>query len=282
MTWQTKISSLRNDSRVVASAASALSFAAGGTLAYFVTKKIVETKYTRIAEEEIQEAKKYYGDIHEKQREYNPEELIEELKKQDGESDLERQLEAKYAVGDDQRIAYEKIAKDYQPEVVPDYDKLEEETEVVEEEVRDESGRVVSRNIFVTDKSTWGEGDEWDQELEDSKRLRGQPYMITQEQFLTNNLEHDQTTVTYYEEDEVLADERDSPINDKERTVGVEHLEKFGYGSGDNHIAYVRNESMEMDFEITHSEGSYTQEVLGFKHSDDGRPRIRKFRGDDE
>jgi hypothetical protein len=65
--------------------------------------------------------------------------------------------------------------------------------------------------------------------------------------------------------------------------VGDDNL-RFGYGSNDSNMVYVRNPRIEMDMEIVRSQGTYTKEVLGFddeaelKHSG----RRRRFRESDE
>ena len=42
-------------------------------------------------------------------------------------------------------------------------------------------------------------------------------------------------------------------------------------------MLFVRNEKIEVDFEISRAFGSYAKEVLGFEHSDD-EPRSRRRR----
>jgi hypothetical protein len=94
---------------------------------------------------------------------------------------------------------------------------------------------------------------------------------------MENEPDHIQHTLTYFEGDDVLTDEEDQPINETDDTVGNANLLKFGHGSKDNNIVYVRNEKLDLDFEITRSKGSYIKEVLGFIQHDD-RKRVRSFR----
>lgn len=127
------------------------------------------------------------------------------------------------------------------------------------------------------------EYEDFDYDKEIANRDRNHPYVITHDEFFTNETDYIQTSLTYYEEDDVLTEtEDDSVIDDTERTVGNDNLLKFGHGSKDNNVVYVRNDVMETDFEILRSKGNYAREVLGFIEHSDSRSRPRKFRSDYE
>jgi hypothetical protein len=121
------------------------------------------------------------------------------------------------------------------------------------------------------------EGD-WDAEVR--KRTSDKPYIVTQQEHLESELT--QITLTYFEEDDVLVDEGETPIEKVDETVGEINLTRFGHVSKDNNVVYVRNERLEVDFEIVRNKGSFAKDVLGFiEHSENlGRPR--KFRRDYE
>ena len=98
---------------------------------------------------------------------------------------------------------------------------------------------------------------------------------------MENDKEFNQVTLTYFEGDEVLSDERDQTVDDVDGLAGEDNLQRFGHGSGDPNVLYIRNEHISLDMEILRSKGKYTHEVLGFiEHSD--QPKIRRFRSDDE
>jgi hypothetical protein len=118
-----------------------------------------------------------------------------------------------------------------------------------------------------------------DFDIEEEMRNRNpdEPYVISEEEFLENEPEHVQHNLTYFEEDDVLTDEQDQPIPDTEETVGNANLLRFGQGTKDNNTVFIRNEKLNIDFEVSRNKGSYVREVLGFIQHDDRR-RVKSFR----
>lgn len=115
---------------------------------------------------------------------------------------------------------------------------------------------------------------DWDWELEVKRRADnpGKPYVITREEFEDNPDHHEQITLTYFAGDQILSDEADQTVEDTDRVVGEENLKRFGAGSEDNKVVYIRNEKISADYEVLYSDGWYQVEVLGgepeLKHSD--------------
>lgn len=134
-----------------------------------------------------------------------------------------------------------------------------------------------SRSIFVDGR----ELEEFDYAAEVDKRNPDEPYIITHDEFMENENGFTQGTMTYYNGDDILTDDKDVPVPDIDEIVGSEALTRFGYGSRDRNVVYVRNEKIETDFEITLSQGEFAKEVAGFQHSAPIR-RFRPSRGDDE
>lgn len=89
------------------------------------------------------------------------------------------------------------------------------------------------------------------------------PYIISADSFMNEYLDFDKETLIWYEEDEVLCDDRAEPIEYVEKTVGSEALSSFGMESGKEDIVYVRNLSMCCDFEVSREHASYSDMVLG-------------------
>ena len=130
-----------------------------------------------------------------------------------------------------------------------------------------------TENIF---KSVFPDS-QWDYEAELAQRTPDTPYIIhTDEQY--EKEEYTEVTFTYYEGDDILVDQHDKMIEDKDRIVGEENMTKFGHGSGDPNVVYIRNDPLAIEIELIRSKKSYAEEVLGFKHS---APR-KKRHFDDE
>jgi hypothetical protein len=167
------------------------------------------------------------------------------------------------------------------------YDKVKTAEHIVEDlkdkVVEVEVEEIVHRNVFVEGKPLVD--DEWDAEAEERSRNPEVPYIISIEEYMENTFEHEQTQLTYYQGDGVLADEKDGMITEVEMIVGNENLSRFGHGSQDPNTVYVRNERTEADYEVTLSTGKFSEEVMGLRHSDDTshlRRHKNRGRGDRE
>ena len=112
--------------------------------------------------------------------------------------------------------------------------------------------------------------------FEPSPRDPNVPYVINIEEFTEDNDDYDKLSVTYYEGDDVMADERDTVVPDPTNLIGADALTRFGEGSDDEHIVYVRNEKLTSDFEIVRDARSYASVVLGLE--DDTVTEPGKFR----
>jgi hypothetical protein len=88
------------------------------------------------------------------------------------------------------------------------------------------------------------------------------PYVISQEEFLANETGYEQATLTFYEIGGVLSDQRDDVIDNAEAVIG-NAPGNFGEGSSDPNVVHIRNEKLQMEFEVVRSERSYQQDVLG-------------------
>lgn len=118
----------------------------------------------------------------------------------------------------------------------------------------------VSQNIFT-------DVENWDADAEEAQRDPSKPYILEHDEFYTSD--RNSVTLTWFVGDGVLSDEKDEFIPDIEMVVGEANLERFGHGSRDPNILYVRNESLDLDFEIVRSELEYTKQILGFSTSSD-------------
>lgn len=220
---------------------SGLNFAAG----FYTAKHILKDQYEELSKEEIADAKLYYSRLHKKGEFSDPVELANRAAEV---SDL---------------IAAETITK-----VLRYVPGVENNVTVVEEDEVD-----LTTSQMITDA-------ELVREIEIAAE-HGHPYLISKEEYLTNATEYEQITLTYFEEDDLLVDENDLPIEYIPDTIGIETTNRFGIMSGDHNIVYIRSDRKCVEYEIVRNKGNYAKEVLGFvEHSD--TPRVRKFRRDYE
>src|SRR5690606_9493676 len=113
----------------------------------------------------------------------------------------------------------------------------------------DEPAGDPTHNFESSDPETYWN---WDEELERRENEPDKPYVITLEEYMAGEKNYTQTALTYFDGDDVLADERDSIIEDIEATVGRENMLRFGHASNDRNLVYIRNDRIELDFEVVH------------------------------
>jgi hypothetical protein len=121
---------------------------------------------------------------------------------------------------------------------------------------------------------------EWVQEDEERKRSSDQPYVIARDEVYTAvNDGFSEESLTYYAEDDVLCNEREEVIDpaDRDRLVGDANLDRFGHGSGDPAIVYIRNDGLDILYEIVRSPNSFAEEVHGIRHSGWDRGNLERF-----
>jgi hypothetical protein len=156
--------------------------------------------------------------------------------------------------------------------------KMEEVIEPKLEPELTEEETVVSRSIFA------GSDEEWNLDEEIKNRSSDQPYVLHKDEFYADELAYDQLTLTYYAGDDIMIDQEEAPVYNYGTIVGEL---KFGHGSGDANVFYVRNDKRKAEYEIIRDSGQYSVDVLGLsiednqrvqakglKHSDD---KVRKF-----
>lgn len=231
----------------------------GAGVGYLVAKRFLETKYQKFAEEEIAQMRDHFRDKwsaaeeREAKRKTRLDDMVEEL--------------------------------GYKPPTTAEDERPPEVEVEVEEEIEVE-------NVFEREEPTTEETGEpqvvWDYARELESRTASKPFVLHKMEFMENKEENDQATYTYYEGDDVLTDERDSPIDDIDGTVGLENLEKFGYGSEDPNVVYLHNPITGIDIEVCRSTGEFAKEVANvdpdpedLMHSSQRRHRPRRGEDDD-
>lgn len=232
----------------------------GGAIGYFLAYKRLETKFDKIANDEIDQMREHF---HAKEKARDSEDRKGDL------AELKKQV-APYAGdnADDDVPAEEIEYEPATPEAIANAAKAQDELRKKEE---------TEENVF--EKHGKSPSDGWDQEHEENSRQPGVPYVVHMDEHGTKG--YTETSLTYYAGDDVLAGERDNIFEDQDGLVGVGNLDRFGHGANDPDLVYVRNDEMGVDFEIVRVHKSYAEEVTGISHADFPQRR-RRARPDDE
>lgn len=137
---------------------------------------------------------------------------------------------------------------------------------------------IVTHNVFA------GNDIDWDYDEELKNRTDTEPYVLHKDEFFENESDYVQSTFTYYEGDDILTDADDDSIIYNVHDIIGEY--KFGHGSGDPKVFYVRNDKRHAEYEIIKDPGHYAVEVLGNEIEANARvdelrhSRVPKFRMD--
>ena len=228
-----------NPNLLLISGVSALSLAAGMTVGYFVAKKDLETRYAELASTAIAEAKLHYRRLYKRDVFESPEKAVEVL--------IPSGSDKKVNAAADALLAYKGDDDDGEPPQISQQGVGEALYDQIDEAVEEEQSGTVIRNVFQ-------------QALTVDENV---PHLVDEEEFLANETGFTQATLTWYQGDEVLCDEKDEPIQEIDLAVGRQNLKRFEALSEDQHTIYVRNSKLNMEFEINRSTGKYVEEILG-------------------
>lgn len=241
-----------------------VSFGVGGAigtaLGYHIAQRKLNEEYRAIVDKEIIEAQKYYASMYKREAFSSPNLVMKETDSEDSARHIEEDSE-----------------------IVED---------IIEEEEYDKETRGLALNNHTMIEKPNPRRKYYSNNIKNMgdlpERNENEPYILTFEEFMDDGRDNRiQATLTYYEDDDILADDREAPVEDIENTVGPDALTHFGYGSNDPHIVYVRNERLDIDFEIIRNLGNYTEIVHGIdqepiRTSRRTRQKANKARGRDE
>lgn len=247
----------RGFSGLALSGAFVIGAAAGAAAGYFFAQRKLQTKFEEMAEEaaeEVAEMRQHYA------------EKVVALENTQGKAGLEEIVRERGYASEPEPTGPPMAVT---PPAAVVEAATEDEDDVVETEALPAEPQ--TRNVFrdvATDVSTY-DTFVWDWAKERRRRTPERPYVIhldEREEFDT----YDGVTFTYYEQDDVVCNERDEVMDEeeRERVLGEANLERFGHGSDDENIVYIRNDQLEMVFEVVKSPNSYAEEVHGFPPQD--------------
>jgi len=227
---------------------SAICLGVGLASGFAYAKRTLSAEFEKKLEEEVKQTKAFYQSLNKPDPEWLASQLLDE-----------EDLQSKHQ--------YDTTSDEVPQEVL---ERIAGRMAEAEKEIEAEAAPlpVAEHNAFESPAPSWVQSDE---ELE---RRNGVPYIISHDEFYTNEWEFEEGQLTYYEGDDTLTDSRDEAIPEQHKYVGELTLERFGHGANDPNTVYVCNEEMEMIFEIVRSNKSYSEDVLGFQHED----TTRRFR----
>lgn len=225
-------------------AASLVSAGIGFGIGYKLLEKRLNERYDVMLEKEVSSMKEFYTTV--KKPYATPEEAVKELIPPPPAPEVEDPRHKAL------KTAYHKVVKG-QGYVEASADEVEGAL-AAEEELE-----LPVHNIF------------------EEARDKSKPYIVTQDEFMQNDPNHAQNTLTYFLVGETLVDDHDLKVENADTMVGEQFKNNFGNGSSDPNIVHVRNEAIGMDFEIVSSERSYEQDVLGISETPETpRARVRR------
>lgn len=241
----------------------------GGGLAFIFTKRKLETKYSRMADDEIAEMREHY------------QAKGRALEAQAGKTDLSTIIAEKgYAPSEPETSSSPPMA--VQPPKSVTETETADDSAMAENDVEGPQGvkakgEVAVRNIFKDREQAVIP--EWDRHTELRRRSPDRPYVVHYDE--RHEMEgYSEVSYTYYAADDVLCNERDEVIDPAQRDdlVGEANLERFGHGNPDPMIVFVRNDNLEIMYEIIKSPNSFAEEVHGFTHEGWDRRNLERMR----
>ena len=117
-------------------------------------------------------------------------------------------------------------------------------------------------------------------EVDIKEMLNRKPYLISEEDYATTNLNYDKDSMTYYAEDDVLTDDCDEMVDDPGRFD--EAVKVLLDSTNDETEVYIRDDSTYTDYAVSISNGSYQREVLGYIEELEDEPRRPKHKKDED
>lgn len=160
-------------------------------------------------------------------------------------------------------------------------------------EAQQETLSIFDQGVDVDDEGNVKESEDEDDEEPDDEPEEGyeikddEPYLIREAEYFENEPGYELDTLTYYDFDNVLTDEKNERIDNVDGTVGLANLHRFPPKRGQDKVSiYVRNDEHLSFYEVILVEASYGATILGVDPEDLGekppKKRPKKMREDVE
>ena len=178
----------------------------------------------------------------------------------------------------------------------PELEVVYEPNDEIKERIKEDSEKNADTERKVVTESTKQEDEQDKKEYENIIRkynhqlkkpevdiremLNKKPYLISEEDYATTNLNYDKDSMTYYAEDDVLTDDCDEMVDDPGRFD--EAVKVLLDSTNDETEVYIRDDSTYTDYAVSISNGSYQREVLGYIEELEDEPRRPKHKKDED
>lgn len=222
-------------------------FLGGAAIGSLITWKYVETKYKKLAEEEIASVKELYKEKLAEKSEFNKQK-VEEIKNNYPCGTDEKDIQKKEVEKNNEEL--EKIINNQKYVTGTDYAEEDKESVQVENMI----GERGENNDPIGDIED--DDEDYIVPVEVGPTKPEPPYIITEDEF--GEFGNEEQTLIFYS-DSVLADEDDDVITDPESVIG-DALSEFNDPMTER--VFVRDEAQEIDYIILRSEKTYS-EVCG-------------------
>lgn len=180
---------------------------------------------------------------------------------------MEPELEVVYEPNDEIK---ERIKEDFEKKVDVERKVVTESTKQEDEQDKKEYENIIRKYNHQLKKP----------EVDIREMLNKKPYLISEEDYATTNLNYDKDSMTYYAEDDVLTDDCDEMVDDPGRFD--EAVKVLLDSTNDETEVYIRDDSTYTDYAVSISNGSYQREVLGYIKELEDEPRRPKHKKDED
>ena len=180
---------------------------------------------------------------------------------------MEPELEVVYEPNDEIK---ERIKEDFEKKADTERKVVTESTKQEDEQDKKEYENIIRKYNHQLKKP----------EVDIKEMLNRKPYLISEEDYATTNLNYDKDSMTYYAEDDVLTDDCDEMVDDPGRFD--EAVKVLLDSTNDETEVYIRDDSTYTDYAVSISNGSYQREVLGYIEELEDEPRRPKHKKDED
>lgn len=99
-------------------------------------------------------------------------------------------------------------------------------------------------------------------------RSEDEPYVISEDEYINQEKGYETVCLTYYKLDDALCDDKEILVDNVDMLIGTKNLKRFGHGSTNEDVVFVRNDGIGMEFEIEQVNRSYKSFVMGFEEDE--------------